>query len=99
VLEGEARAGRLDADAVAAVLTAAGQAPPGRRNTPWPAGLTAREVEVLRLLARGLTREQVAAELFMAEKTAGHHAESIYRKLGVNSRAAAALFAAQHDLV
>jgi HD-GYP domain-containing protein (c-di-GMP phosphodiesterase class II) len=101
-LGAEARAGRLDPDAVRAVLAAAGQGPTARgvrRRTEWPAGLTDREVEILRLLARGSTRKQIAAALFISEKTAGHHAEHIYRKLGVSSRAAAALFAAQHDLV
>jgi HD-GYP domain-containing protein (c-di-GMP phosphodiesterase class II)/DNA-binding CsgD family transcriptional regulator len=103
VLRGAARSGRLDPEAVRAVLDVAregrgGGAGKGRR-TAWPAGLTDREVEILRLLARGLTRKQVAARLVISEKTAGHHAEHIYAKLGVSSRAAAALFAAQHDLV
>ena len=98
-LEAEARAGRLDPHVVRAVLSAAGHGPVGRRRTSWPAGLTDREVEVLRLLARGLSRKQVAAQLIISEKTAGHHAEAIYRKLGVSSRAAAALFAAQNDLL
>ena len=98
-LEAEARAGRLDPHAVRAVLSAAGQGAVGRRRTSWPAGLTDREVEVLRLLARGLTRKQVSAKLIISEKTAGHHVEAIYRKLGVSSRAAAALFAAQNELV
>ena len=100
VVGAEARAGRLDPDAVRGVLAAAGQrSPTPRRRTEWPAGLTDREVDVLRLLARGLTRKQIAAELVISEKTAGHHAEHIYRKLAVRSRAAAALFAAQNDLV
>lgn len=100
LLGAEARGGRLHPDAVRAVLAAAGQrSPTPRRRTEWPAGLTDREVEILRLLARGLTRRQIAAQLVISEKTAGHHAEHIYRKLGVSSRAAAALFAAQHDLV
>ncbi len=95
----EARGGRLDPRAVRAVLEAAGSEHAGRRRTQWPAGLTDREVEVLRLLARGHSRKQLAAELVISEKTAGHHTESIYRKLAVKSRAAAALYAAQHDLV
>jgi HD-GYP domain-containing protein (c-di-GMP phosphodiesterase class II) len=97
-LDTEARAGRLDAEAVAAVVRAAGHAV-SRRRGAGPAGLTGREVEVLRLLARGLTTKQVAASLTISDKTAGRHAENIYRKLGVGSRAAAALFAARHDLV
>jgi HD-GYP domain-containing protein (c-di-GMP phosphodiesterase class II) len=69
VLGAEARAGRLDADAVRAVLAAAGQrSPTARRRTEWPAGLTDREVEILRLLARGLTRKQIAAQLVISER-------------------------------
>ena len=97
-LAAEGRSGRLDAEAVDAVLAAAGHGR-GRRRAGWPGGLTDREVEVLRLLARGHTLRQVAGALTISEKTAGHHAEHIYVKLGVRSRAAAALFAAQNDLV
>jgi HD-GYP domain-containing protein (c-di-GMP phosphodiesterase class II) len=98
-LRAEARAGRLDARAVDAVLAAAGHRVrrPGRQG--WPAGLTDREVAVLRLLARGVRNREIAARLFIAPKTVGHHVEHIYGKLGVTSRAAAALFAVQHDLL
>ncbi|HKE64684.1 MAG TPA: HD domain-containing phosphohydrolase [Micromonosporaceae bacterium] len=96
-LRGEVRAGRLDADAVEAVLRAAGH--PGRRRRAWPAGLTAREVEVLRLAARGLPNQEIAARLHISRKTAAHHVEHIYTKIGVSNRARASLFAAQHGLL
>ena len=93
----EARAGRLDGEAVNAVLKAAGHRAPARRE--WPNGLTAREVEVLQLLARGHTTKEIARQLFVAPKTASNHVEHIYTKLGVTSRAAATLFATQQGLV
>jgi HD-GYP domain-containing protein (c-di-GMP phosphodiesterase class II)/DNA-binding CsgD family transcriptional regulator len=99
LVRADARAGRLDADAVEAVLAAAGQTgkPPGRRE--HPAGLTDRELEVLGLLARGLTNKEIASALDISVKTAGHHIEHIFEKAGVTTRAAAALFALQNDLV
>lgn len=97
-LRAEAAAGRLDAAAVAAALAAAGEGASLGRPA-LPAGLTAREVEVLRLLARGLTLKDVAAALAISAKTAGHHAEHIYTKLGVGSRAAAALAAVELGLL
>jgi HD-GYP domain-containing protein (c-di-GMP phosphodiesterase class II)/DNA-binding CsgD family transcriptional regulator len=89
---------KLDADAVACVLAAAGRraAPPPPR---WPADLTDREVEVLRLIARGLSNREVAQQLFIAPKTVGRHVENLYRKIGVSSRAAAALFAMEQRLL
>jgi putative nucleotidyltransferase with HDIG domain len=93
----EVRAGRLDADAAAAVLAAAGHRPAKRRE--WPAGLTTREVEILRLVARGQTNRQIAASLTISPKTAGSHVEHIYTKLGVSNRALASLFAAKHGLM
>jgi DNA-binding NarL/FixJ family response regulator len=95
-LRAEAAAGRLDGEAVDAVLAAAGRPAPRRER---PAGLSEREVEVLRLLARGLTNRQMAAQLAVSAKTVGHHVEHIYAKAGVRSRAAAALFAVENDLV
>jgi DNA-binding NarL/FixJ family response regulator len=89
--------GRLDGDAVRAVLEAAGH--PVRRKTGHPGGLTAREVEVLVLLARGMTRKQIAQELTISVKTVSNHEEHIYAKLGVRSRGAAALFAMRHGLI
>ncbi len=96
LLAGEARARRLDPDAVAAVVTAAGRPPPRLER---PAGLTAREVEVVRLVARGLATKQIARELGISYRTADHHIEHVYAKLGVSTRAAAALLAMQHGLV
>lgn len=93
----EVRAGRLDADAVDAVLRASGRRAPARRE--GPAGLTAREVEVLALLARGLANKEIARRLGVTPKTVSNHVEHIYTKLGVGSRAAATLFATQHGLV
>jgi DNA-binding CsgD family transcriptional regulator len=63
-----------------------------------PAGLSAREVEVLRLVAGGLTDSQVADELFLSPRTVGRHLGSIYTKLGVASRGAATRFAVEHHL-
>jgi HD-GYP domain-containing protein (c-di-GMP phosphodiesterase class II) len=96
-LREEVAAGLLDSGAVEAVLAAAGHATPRRRQ--WPAGLTTREVEVLRLLARGMTNKEIAAELVISPKTAGTHVEHIYEKVGVGNRALASLFAARHGLV
>jgi DNA-binding NarL/FixJ family response regulator len=96
-LGAEVRAGRLDADAVAAVLTAAGQSPRKRRT--GPAGLTGREVEVLALIARGASTRQVAQRLAITPKTAETHIERIYAKTGASTRATATLFALQHGLL
>jgi HD-GYP domain-containing protein (c-di-GMP phosphodiesterase class II) len=96
-LETEAKS-KLDADAVACVLAAAGQraAPSPPR---WPADLTDREVEVLRLIARGRSNREVAERLFISAKTVGRHVENLYAKIGVSSRAAAAVFAMEHGLL
>jgi HD-GYP domain-containing protein (c-di-GMP phosphodiesterase class II) len=91
----ECRAGLFDADAVAAVLDAAGQRVP---RIERPAGLTEREVEVIALLSRGLQTKQIAGELGISAKTADRHIEHAYRKIGVSTRAAAALFAMEHGL-
>ena len=96
-LEAEARAGRLDADAVHSVLTGAGHRP--HRTAAWPAGLSDREVEVLRLLCRGGTNKEVALLLKISPKTVGHHVSHIYDKIGVSTRAGATLFAAEQDLL
>jgi HD-GYP domain-containing protein (c-di-GMP phosphodiesterase class II) len=91
-------AGTLEKRTVDAVLEAAGAAPL-RMRQGHPAGLTDREVEVLRLLAQGRTNKQIAEALVITEKTAGHHVEHIYAKTGVATRVGAALFAMRHDLV
>jgi HD-GYP domain-containing protein (c-di-GMP phosphodiesterase class II) len=96
-MRAEVRAGRLDGAAVDAVLAAAGHRLPRRRE--GLAGLTAREVEVLILLARGMSNRQIAERLVITPKTAGNHVEHIYAKIGASSRAAAAMFAVQHGLL
>ncbi len=90
------RFGRVEVDAV---LDAAGHTPRGAAQTSHPAGLTDREVEVLRLIARGYANKQVAAKLGIATKTVGHHVEHIYAKAGVTTRAGATLFAMEHGLL
>ncbi len=98
-LRGEVRAGRLDSDAAGDVLTAAGHGRTSARERARPAGLTARELEVLLLVARGATSRDVAEQLGIAEKTARNHVERIYSKLGVSTRAEASLYAMRHGLV
>jgi HD-GYP domain-containing protein (c-di-GMP phosphodiesterase class II)/DNA-binding CsgD family transcriptional regulator len=87
----------FDGDAVDAVLRAAGH--PVKRRREWPGGLTRREVEVLRLLVRGLSNKQIAEQLVISRRTAGSHVEHIYTKLGVSNRAQASLFAVKHGLM
>ena len=96
-LRADVKAGRLDAEAVEAVLGAAGHRVSRRRE--GPAGLTAREVEVLRLLARGLSNKEIAERLVISPKTVGNHIEHIYAKIDASTRAAASLFAMQHGLL
>ena len=96
-LRAEARAGRIDGDAAEAVLVAAGHRATARRERP--AGLTAREVNVLGLVARGLTSKEIAAELVISPKTARNHIEHIYVKTGATSRVEASLFAIRHGLL
>ena len=91
------RGGRLDRELTEAVLAAAGH--PGRRRPEGVAGLTARELEVLRLLATGLSIRAMAARLVVAPKTVDAHVQHIYTKISVSTRAAATMFAMQHDLV
>jgi HD-GYP domain-containing protein (c-di-GMP phosphodiesterase class II) len=96
-LRAEVTAGRMDTDAVEAVLGAAGHRVPRRHH--GPAGLTPREVEVLRLLARGMSNKAIAAQLVISPKTARNHVEHIYAKIDAPNRAAAGLFAMQHGLL
>jgi HD-GYP domain-containing protein (c-di-GMP phosphodiesterase class II) len=96
-LRGEASAGRLDPSAVDAVLASAGHRRRGRSS--GPAGLTAREVEVLSLVARGYSTRQVADRLVVSIKTVRNHLEHIYLKAGVSNRAGVAMFAVEHGLV
>jgi DNA-binding NarL/FixJ family response regulator len=94
----EAKAGRLDREAVGAVLAAAGQVSPKHRRG-WPCDLTDREVQVLRLVARGLSTREVARQLVISPKTADHHVQHVYAKIGVSTRASATLFAVEHELL
>jgi putative nucleotidyltransferase with HDIG domain len=98
VLEAEARSGVLDPECVRAVLAAAGQTSTGTR-TPWPAGLSDREVDVIRLIARGVSNKEIAAALVISPRTAEHHVQHIYGKIGVSTRAGAAMFAMEHGLL
>jgi HD-GYP domain-containing protein (c-di-GMP phosphodiesterase class II) len=97
VLRDEVKAGRLDGDAANAVLRAAGHHVRARRD--WPTGLTPREVEVLQLVARGLSSREIADQLVISRKTASNHIEHIYTRIGVSNRATASLFAMQHGLL
>ena len=65
----------------------------------WPCGLTDREVEVLRLVARGSSNKQIGADLGISPRTVQHHVAHLYAKIGVGSRAGAALFATEHGLL
>lgn len=94
----EVDAGRLDGDAAAAVVEAAGRPRP-RSTVPRPAGLSEREVEVLRAVAKGLSNREIGESFGISPRTAEHHVEHVYDKIGVSSRAAAAVFAMEHGLI
>jgi len=94
----EVDAGRFGRPEVDAVLAAAGH-PTRPAQVPRPAGLTEREVDVLRLIARGHANKEVAARLGISAKTVGHHVEHIYAKAGVNTRAGATLYAMENGLL
>jgi DNA-binding NarL/FixJ family response regulator len=96
-LRADVSGGRLDAEAVEAVLAAAGHRVVRRRA--GPSGLTPREVEVLRLLARGHSNKAIAERLVISPKTVANHIEHIYLKIGASNRARASLFAVQHGLL
>jgi len=97
VLVDEARAGRLDARVVSAVLAASG----ARQRKPRVSsdGLSEREVEVLCLIARGLSNKEIAARLGISAKTVQHHVAHVYEKTGVRTRAAAAIYAVDRRLL
>jgi HD-GYP domain-containing protein (c-di-GMP phosphodiesterase class II)/DNA-binding CsgD family transcriptional regulator len=98
-LRREVRAGRLDGDAASAVLEVAGAGRPRRRGNLRPAGLSEREVEVARLVAAGCSNPEIAERLVISRRTAEHHVQHIYAKVGVSSRAGLALFAHEHHLI
>jgi HD-GYP domain-containing protein (c-di-GMP phosphodiesterase class II) len=92
--------GVLDKRTTGAVLDAAGHSNGFTATAPKSVhGLTPREVEVLRLAARGLTTGEIATQLFISPKTADHHIQHVYGKIGVSSRAAAMLWAIQNSVV
>lgn len=99
----DAAALELDAAQVAFELLGAG--PDARRADQLrdrpkpPGGLSQRELEVLRLVATGKTNQQVAADLYISDKTVARHLANIYTKLGLSTRAAATAYAFEHGLV
>ena len=97
-LHADVRTGRLDPEATSAILASVGQVDRTSRP-PLPAGLTDREVEVLRKMAAGLSNREVGELLSISPRTAEHHVQHVYAKIGVSSRAAAALFAMEHGLL
>lgn len=100
LLAAEAKEKRLCSRAVDSVIAAAGvRAAPRNDEKSRPDGLTAREVEVLVHVARGLTSKEVATQLAISTRTAQHHLEHIYEKIGVTTRAAAALYAVRNALL
>ena len=104
---GDEQSSVLDVDAAREIFTRLGAAPDlealeafnSSATAPPAAGLTPREREVLALVARGRTNRSIARELFISEKTVARHVSNIFVKLDVSSRAAAASFAYEHELV
>jgi HD-GYP domain-containing protein (c-di-GMP phosphodiesterase class II) len=92
------KAGKLDGEAVSYVLSATGHKVSKARKA-MVGGLSKREVEVLRLLSRGLTIKQMADEMVISEKTVDSHIQHIYNKINVSTRVAATLFAMEHQLL
>ena len=97
-LQADAAEGRLDPVATDAVLAAAGHRV-SRTRAGGPAGLTARESDVLALLAQGMPNKRIARELGISPKTVGNHIEHVYSKLGVSNRTGAAMYAMQYGMV
>ena len=93
---GAAQEDRLEARAVDIVLSGAGQETPRRTS---PVGLTEREVEVLRLAARGLSNREIAGRLYISERTVGHHLAHVYDKTGLRTRAGVAVWAVENRLL
>jgi HD-GYP domain-containing protein (c-di-GMP phosphodiesterase class II) len=91
------RTGKLDAQVIDAVQNTVGVRV--RRTGQAPAGLTEREVEVLRLASRGLSNKEIGRTLVISPKTVGHHLQHIFDKTGVSTRVGAALFAVHHNLL
>jgi HD-GYP domain-containing protein (c-di-GMP phosphodiesterase class II)/DNA-binding CsgD family transcriptional regulator len=98
-LDRTAKEGQLDVDAVRAVLAAAGHDVGPDDGGGGPAGLTPRQVQVLRLVASGLSNPEIADRLGISRRTAEHHVQAVYERAGVSTRAGAALFAMHHGLL
>jgi ATP/maltotriose-dependent transcriptional regulator MalT len=99
-LERQAEAGKLDREVTRSLLAASGHSSHSTEAPKeLPAGLSEREVEVLRLAVRGLSNRQIGEALYLSPKTVGHHIQHIYGKIGVSTRVGATLFALGHDLV
>ena len=94
---------RLSIEEVFALLDQVGAAPAPAETEPdareLPGGLSARELDVLRLVADGLTDAEIGERLFISPRTVARHLYTVYQKLGVNSRTAATAFAFKHGLV
>jgi DNA-binding NarL/FixJ family response regulator len=90
--------GSLDGEAVACVLAAVGEGKRGKK-VPLVGGLTAREVDVLVHLARGRSNKEIARELGLSPKTVDNHIQSIYAKLGLNTRGGATMFALERGFL
>jgi HD-GYP domain-containing protein (c-di-GMP phosphodiesterase class II) len=97
-LQAQAARGLLDPDAVVAILDVAGHTGAITRLRR-PAGLTGREIEVLALLAKGMTNKQIAHALIVSPATVDHHVRHIYTKINCSTRLAATMFALEHRLV
>jgi predicted ATPase/class 3 adenylate cyclase/DNA-binding CsgD family transcriptional regulator len=91
--------GRTSVPTAIPIPPATTSGPPAKSPTTYPADLTAREVEVLRLVAQGMTNDQVAEQLVISPRTVNAHLTSIYSKIGVTSRSAATRYAIGHHLV
>jgi DNA-binding NarL/FixJ family response regulator len=103
---GDADTAALELDAARDVLFRLGAAPDlaridslTRKRAGGEHGLTSREVEVLRLVARGRSNREIGTALVISERTVARHVQNIFAKLGVSSRASASVFAAEHDLL
>jgi DNA-binding CsgD family transcriptional regulator len=104
---GDEETAEMELDAARSVFEQLGAVPDlararalSREAPAKPAGgLTARELDVLRLVATGKTNRSIAADLFLSEKTVARHVSNIFTKLGLSSRAAATAYAYEHDLV
>jgi DNA-binding CsgD family transcriptional regulator len=96
---GDESSAELEREAAREAFAALGAHAPSARAADAPGGLTTREVEVLRLVASGMTNRQIAESLVLSEKTVARHVANIFTKIGVTSRSAATAYAFQHRLV